>query len=98
MLKKLLILFSGRGGSSVANERMYQSAKDRQWAERLREAMFTWINAIQDTHGGLPEVQFNAMQKIAERRLIELAMCILVEATLEEKERMWPDGSLITIP
>ena len=78
--------------SAADMEQMYQFTRDRHLAEQLREAMLAWVRSVPANQCGIP-----MMQKIAERRFNDLAVCILTEVTPDERLRIWPGMSPTTI-
>lgn len=80
------------GVPAADKEQALRFAADRERTQRLRKAMFAWINGVQTTQSGLSEVQFDVIRKMARRRLHELMIYILVEAAPKERKRMGSKG------
>lgn len=81
------------GVSAADMEKHYLWTRDKHRAEQLREAMLAWVRSVPVAQCDLP-----AIHKIAERRFNDLAVCILSEATPDERLRIWPGLSPTIIP
>jgi hypothetical protein len=81
------------GVSAADMEKHYLWTREKYRAERLKEAMLAWVKSVPMAH-----CSFTAIEKIAERRFTDLAVCILAEATPDERLRIWPGMSPTTIP
>ena len=71
------------GVSTMDTEKHYLWTREKYQAERLNEAMLAWVRSIPMARCSLP-----AMDKIIERQFNDLAVCILMEATLDERLRI----------
>ena len=81
------------GVSMAEKEKYYLWPREKYRVEHLKEAMLAWVKSVPMAHCSLP-----AIDKIAERRFTDLAVCILVEATLDERLRIGRGMSPTTIP
>ena len=71
------------GISVVKMEKHYLWTREKYRAERLMEAMLAWVKSVPMAH-----YSFTVIEKIAERRLTDLAVCILAEASPNERLRI----------
>ena len=81
------------GVFAVDMEKHYLGSREKYRAERLKEAMLAWDKSVPMAH-----CSCTAIEKIVERRFTDLAVCILAEAALDERLRIWPGMSPTTIP
>ena len=81
------------GVSAADMEKHYLWSREKYRGEHRKEVMLAWVKSVPVAHCPFP-----AIQKIAKRRFTDPTMCILVEATLDERLRIWPGMSPTTIP